>query len=81
MSSYCTQIIDTITQVEMIHHSGHESDSSVRCLRRQERFADLFGCGNTSGLKPSKTQDGNPATNPGNSTLDGKKLGVDVSFI
>ena len=50
-------------------------------LRRQERFAELFGCGNTSGLKPSKTQDGRPATNPGNSVLGGKKLGVDVGFI
>ena len=50
-------------------------------LRRQERFAELFGCGNTSGLKPSETQDGRPATNPGNSVLGGKKLGVDVGFI
>ena len=50
-------------------------------LRRQERFADLFGCGNTSGLKPSETQDSKPATDPGNSVLGGKKLGVDVGFI
>ena len=63
----------------MSSYKGH--DSSICCLRRQERFAELFGCGNTSGLKPSKTQDCNPATNPGNSILDGKKLGVDVGFI
>ena len=43
-------------------------------VRRQERFAELFGCGNTSGLKASETQDSKPKTNPGNSLLRGKNL-------
>jgi len=50
-------------------------------LRRQERFAKLFGKDNTSSLKPSSTQTGMPTTNPGESVLKGRKLGVDVSFV
>lgn len=41
-------------------------------LRRQERFAELFGAENTSRLKPSGTQDAEPRTNPGESVLAGR---------
>jgi len=41
-------------------------------LRRQERFAQLFGEENTSKVIPSNTQDKNPVTNPGESVLKGK---------
>ena len=50
-------------------------------LRRQARFAELFGQENTSRLKASSTQDEKPITNPGDSILEGKRLGIDVSFI
>ena len=50
-------------------------------LRRQERFAELFGKDNPSRLKPSPTQSSLPTTKPGDSVLAGKKLGVDVAFI
>jgi len=43
-------------------------------LRRQERFAELFGRENTCGLKPSQTQNKFPETNPGASTLT-KRVG------
>ena len=43
-------------------------------LRRQERFAELFGIENTCGLKPSQTQNKFPETNPGASTLT-KRVG------
>jgi len=46
-------------------------------LRRQERFAELFGEENTSRLIASKTQDKCPITRPGDSVLKG--LG-NVSF-
>jgi len=46
-------------------------------LRRQERFAQLFGKENTSSLIPSKTQSYDPQTNPGDSVLKGK---TNVSF-
>jgi sugar phosphate isomerase/epimerase len=45
------------------------------CLRRQARFAELFGAENTSKLVASKTQDENPKTNPGESILGGKRHG------
>jgi len=38
-------------------------------LRRQQRFAELFGDNNTSSLLPSETQDFEPSTNPGDSVL------------
>ena len=38
-------------------------------LRRQERFAQLYGMENTSKLKPSQTQDEKPVTKPGESIL------------
>lgn len=41
-------------------------------LRRQERFAQLYGKENTSKLKPSSTQDEYPITNPGPSILKGR---------
>lgn len=41
-------------------------------LRRQERFAELFGAENTSRLVPSTTQGALPATNPGDSVLKGR---------
>jgi len=41
-------------------------------LRRQERFAQLFGRENTSRLIPSPTQGIEPVTNPGDSVLKGK---------
>jgi len=40
-------------------------------LRRQERFAQLFGAENTSKLIPSETQGFEPITNPGESVLKG----------
>ena len=40
-------------------------------LRRQQRFAELFGQENTSKLIPSNTQGFEPITKPGNSVLDG----------
>jgi hypothetical protein len=40
-------------------------------LRRQERFAELFGAENTSRLIPSATQGAEPVTNPGESVLKG----------
>ena len=41
-------------------------------LRRQERFAQVFGAENTSRLIPSETQGIDPVTNPGESILKGK---------
>lgn len=41
-------------------------------LRRQERFAELFGRENTSRLIPSPSQGMEPVTNPGESVLKGK---------
>jgi len=41
-------------------------------LRRQERFAELFGKENTSKLIPSATQGFEPVTAPGPSVLEGK---------
>jgi len=41
-------------------------------LRRQERFAELFGAENTSKLIASPTQGSLPATNPGDSVLKGR---------
>ena len=38
-------------------------------LRRQERFAQIYGSENTCRLKPSKTQGADPKTNPGPSIL------------
>jgi len=46
-------------------------------LRRQERFAELFGAENTSSLIPSDTQGFEPRTKPGPSILEGKE---NVSF-
>ena len=43
-------------------------------LRRQERFAELYGKENTCKLKASKTQDEKPKTNPGPSVLS-KRVG------
>jgi len=40
-------------------------------LRRQARFAELFGAENTSKLIPSKTQGPEPVTNPGDSVIKG----------
>merc|ERR1712013_651040 len=40
-------------------------------LRRQERFAEMFGAENTSKLIPSKTQGPEPVTNPGDSVIKG----------
>jgi len=40
-------------------------------LRRQLRFAELYGTENTSKLIPSKTQGILPETKPGKSILDG----------
>lgn len=42
-------------------------------LRRQRRFAELFGEERTSKLVPSGTQDHLPETNPGSSVLEGKR--------
>ena len=46
-------------------------------LRRQERFAEMFGRENTSRLIPSDTQGLEPVTNPGPSVLQGQQ---NVSF-
>ncbi|XP_023342923.1 uncharacterized protein LOC111712519 [Eurytemora carolleeae] len=46
-------------------------------LRRQERFAELFGAENTSKLIPSSTQGFEPRTKPGPSILEGKE---NISF-
>ena len=46
-------------------------------LRRQKRFADLYGSQNTSSLIPSATQGFEPETNPGPSVNAGK---TSVSF-
>ena len=43
-------------------------------LRRQERFAQLYGKENTSKLVASETQDEKPLTNPGPSILT-KRVG------
>jgi len=40
-------------------------------LRRQARFAELFGAENTSRLIPSATQGPEPVTNPGDSVIKG----------
>jgi len=45
------------------------------CLRRQARFAELYGKENTSRLVASDTQDELPKTNPGESVLGGKRYG------
>mmetsp|Transcript_130701 Transcript_130701/g.279499 ORF Transcript_130701/g.279499 Transcript_130701/m.279499 type:complete len:375 (-) Transcript_130701:27-1151(-) len=42
-------------------------------LRRQARFAELFGEQATSRLIPSATQDASPVTKPGDSVLKGRK--------
>jgi len=47
-------------------------------LRRQKRFAELFGEENTSSLVPSDTQGFEPETNPGASILSG--LTGEISF-
>jgi len=47
-------------------------------LRRQERFAELYGRENTSRLIPSDTQGFEPVTKPGPSILDGK---TNVGFL
>lgn len=47
-------------------------------LRRQKRFAELYGEENTSKLVPSATQGFEPETNPGPSILCG--IEGDVSF-
>jgi len=44
-------------------------------LRRQIRFAELFGKDNTSRLIPSETQDHLPETSPGESVLGGQRYG------
>jgi sugar phosphate isomerase/epimerase len=44
-------------------------------LRRQIRFAELFGKENTSRLIPSRTQDHLPETHPGESVLGGRRHG------
>jgi len=46
-------------------------------LRRQERFAEMFGSENTSKVIPSPTQGPTPKTTPGESVLAGKG---EVSF-
>merc|ERR1711871_1358494 len=47
-------------------------------LRRQKRFAELFGEENISKLVPSDTQGYEPETNPGDSVLAG--MGSDIGF-
>lgn len=42
-------------------------------LRRQERFAEMFGQENTSKLKSSSTQNSEPLTYPGPSILEKAK--------
>lgn len=44
-------------------------------LRRQARFAELFGEANTSRLVPSATQGFEPVTKPGDSVLAGRRHG------
>jgi len=41
-------------------------------LRRQARFAELYGKSNTSKIIPSPTQGADPKTNPGKSLLEGR---------
>lgn len=45
------------------------------CLRRQARFAELYGKENTSKLIASQSQDETPITHPGPSILSGKRCG------